>query len=211
VRLETPQGTIQARAVIVTVPTPLLAEGRLAFAPDLPDLREAADALPLGLANKVFLRLAEPEAIPKESHLFGNTSRVETGSYHLRPFGRDLIELYLGGRNARTLEAEGDGAAAHFAIEELVRLLGSDMRGKLAPIAESHWAADPYACGSYSYALAGKAHLRAVYGQPIDDRIFIAGEAASPHSFSTAHGAAETGIAAAQAALTALGVLAPSA
>jgi monoamine oxidase len=205
VRLETASGAIEARCVIITAPTPLIADGRIAFVPDLAELRDAAAALPLGLANKVFLRLAEPQALPVESHLFGDISRVETGSYHLRPFGRDLIELYLGGRNARTLEGEGPGAAAAFAIEELARLLGSAIRDKLGFIAESRWAADTLACGSYSYALPGCAHLRAAYGRAIDDRIFIAGEAASPNHFSTAHGAAETGIAAARAALEALG------
>lgn len=204
--LQTPLGAVQARAVILTLPTPLIAQGRLTFAPDLPDLREAAAALPLGLANKVFLGLDEPEAFPIESHLFGDPARIETGSYHLRPFGRPLIELYLGGRNARTLEGEGEGAAAHFATEELARLLGSDMRRKLNPIAESRWGADPLAQGSYSYALPGSAHLRVAYARPIEERIFIAGEAASPNAFSTAHGAAQTGVAAAHAALSALGL-----
>lgn len=206
VRLITPQGVLEAGCVILTLPTPLIADGHIVFEPELPELREAAAALPLGLANKVFLAVSEPEALPVESHLFGDISRVETGSYHLRPFGRAMIELYLGGKNARTLEAEGPGAGTAFAIEELVRLLGSDMRTKLHPVAESRWAADPFAGGSYSYARRGLAHFRATYAQPIEDRIFIAGEAASAHHFSTAHGAAETGIAAARAALEALGV-----
>jgi monoamine oxidase len=38
----------------------------------------------------------------------------------------------------------------------------------------------------------------------VDDRLFFAGEACSPRSFSTAHGAYESGVAAAEDALTAL-------
>jgi len=203
-RLETSKGPLTARAVIVTLPTPAISEGRLAFTPDLPDHRDAAAGLPLGLADKAFLRLAEPEAFPVEDHLFGRIDRTETGSYHLRPFGRPYIEAYLGGRLARQLEGEGPGAMAAFAIEELVALLGSDIRAALAPIAETAWAADPFALGAYSHACPGSAGARARLAQPAEGRIFFAGEATSPHAFSTAHGAWETGERAADEAMAAL-------
>jgi monoamine oxidase len=48
--------------------------------------------------------------------------------------------------------------------------------------------------------------MRAAYRRPVENRIFIAGEAASARAFSTAHGAAETGVAVAGAALAALGL-----
>ena len=60
------------------------------------------------------------------------------------------------------------------------------------------WAADPYARGSYSYAVPGAADERAVLATPVDERLFFAGEACSRHDFSTAHGAYHTGIAAAE-------------
>lgn len=127
IRLETPRGTVRARAVILCVPT-TLAQGRIALRPGLPDKLEAAAGLPLGLADKVFLGTDEPEAFPAEGHLFGRPDRTQTGSYHLRPFGRPYIEVFLGGRCAGTLEAEGPGAAAAFAGEELAGLFGSDVR-----------------------------------------------------------------------------------
>ncbi|MGR4866041.1 flavin monoamine oxidase family protein [Caulobacter sp. LARHSG274] len=205
-RLETPQGALSAAAAIVTVPTPHLADGDLGFRPDLPDLREAAAALPLGLADKLFLRTDAPQAFAVESHLFGDPMRTATGSYHLRPFGRPLIEVYFGGRHARALEQEGLGASAAFAIEELANLLGSPIRAQLAPVAGSAWGADPWARGAYSHARPGGAWARAVLARPIENRIFLAGEAVSPNAFSTAHGAAATGVRAAHLALEALGL-----
>jgi monoamine oxidase len=203
--LETPRGTLSAAAAIVTVPTPHLADGDLGFSPDLPEVREAAAALPLGLADKLFLRVDGPEALAAESHLFGDPARTATGSYHLRPFGRPLIEAYFGGRHAEALERQGSGAAAAFAIEELVNRLGSSLRSRLAPIAGSAWLAQPWSRGAYSHAMPGGAWARAALARPIDDRIFLAGEAVSPDAFSTAHGAAATGIRAAGLALQALG------
>ncbi|MGN6466593.1 MAG: FAD-dependent oxidoreductase, partial [Rhizobiaceae bacterium] len=57
---------------------------------------------------------------------------------------------------------------------------------------------DPYARGSYSYALPGKADCRAALAAPVDDRLFFAGEACSRNDYSTAHGAYLTGVAAAE-------------
>jgi monoamine oxidase len=37
-----------------------------------------------------------------------------------------------------------------------------------------------------------------VLAAPVDDRLFFAGEACSPHFFSTAHGAYESGVTAAE-------------
>jgi len=203
-RLDTSRGTLFARAVIVAVPTPAIAEGRLAFSPGLPDKVEAAAGLPLGLADKVFLLLDEPEALPKDGHLTGHTDRTETGSYHLRPFGRPYIEVFLGGRMARTLEGEGPGAMTAFALEELTGLMGSDFRRKLTPAGETAWAADPWALGAYSHALPGCAGMREVLARPVDNRLFFAGEATSPNAYSTAHGAWETGLRAAAEVMAAL-------
>jgi monoamine oxidase len=201
IRVETARGTVSARAVIVTLPTPLVANEGVRFAPALPEKLEAAAGLPLGLADKVLLALDRPEEVPPETRLFGRTDRTATGAYHLRQFGRPLIEGYFGGRLARELEADGEGAAARFAIEELVGHFGTDMRRRLRPVAETGWSNDRFACGSYSHALPGKADAREMLARPVGQRLFFAGEACSARSFSTAHGAYETGIAAAQAAL----------
>ena len=202
--LDTAKGRIAARAVIIAVPTPTLANGGLVFSPGLPGKAEAAAGLPLGLADKVFLGLDNPESVPVEGHLFGRSDRTETGSYHLRPLGRPYIEVFLGGRCARGLEAEGQGAATAFALEELGRLMGSDFRRGLRPLVETHWANDPWALGSYSHALPGHSGDRAVLAAPVEDRIFFAGEATSARFYSTVHGAWETGLRAAEEAIAAL-------
>jgi monoamine oxidase len=93
--------------------------------------------------------------------------------------------------------------AAH-AADELVGLFGADIRRRITPIAASFWRADPFARGSYSYALPGHADDRVRLAAPVDDRLFFAGEACSLNFFSTAHGAYQTGTAAAEAALKSL-------
>jgi len=65
------------------------------------------------------------------------------------------------------------------------------------------WEADPYARGSYSYAIPGKTDCRSALAAPVDGRLFFAGEACSVNDYSTAHGAYLTGIAAAEQVIAA--------
>ena len=204
--LETPKGAIQARAAVVCIPTAVLAAGALRIVPELPAKLAAAEGLPLGLADKVFLKLEEPEAFAVESMVYGAPERTATGAYHLRPLGRPIVEAFFGGAHARALEAEGPGATAAFAIEELVGVFGSGLRDRVSVLAKTAWASDPWARGSYSHALPGRAGERAVLAAPVEGRLFFAGEACSPHAFSTAHGAWETGERAAREVLAALGI-----
>jgi len=206
VRIETPRGGLKARAVIVTVSTGVLAAGSVRFHPALPDKTDAASVLPLGIADKVYLRLDGAEEFPKDSHLYGTPDRTRTGTYHLRPFGRPLIEAFFAGRLARDLEAEGEAAFASFAVDELASLLGGGIRERLHPVAATAWARDPYALGSYSHALPGHASARLTLAAPVDGRVFFAGEACMVNDFSTAHGAWRSGVAAADAVIAALGM-----
>jgi monoamine oxidase len=203
VRIETPHGDMRARAAIITVSTNVLCAGSLRFRPDLPDKMAAASVLPLGVADKLFLGLDGAEEFPKDSRVIGAADTSGTGAYHVRPFGRPLIEAYFGGSLARDLETQGDAAFAAFATNQLAALMGGGIRQRLHPIAVSAWARDPDARGSYSHALPGHADARTVLAAPVAGRLFFAGEACSRHDFSTAHGAWRSGIAAAEAVLTA--------
>jgi monoamine oxidase len=204
VRIETSQGALTADKIIITVPTNLIADETIRFHPALPDKIDAAANLPLGLADKVMLALDEAEALPSEGNLRAATMRTEMGTYHLRPFGQPCIEGFFGGRFAKALEDAGDGAIAAHSIDEIVSLLGSDYRRKLKPLKESRWAHDPFARGSYSHALPGHSTKRAVLAAPVDGRLFFAGEATSPNFFSTAHGAHDSGVRAAQEVVEAI-------
>jgi len=195
VTLETDRGAIRAGAAIVTISTTMLARGTIRFDPAVDDRLHAASGLPLGLADKVFLSIADPDSVPPESHLLGRLDRAATGSHYLRPFGRPVIETFLGGAHAQALEDAG--TAADFAIGELRGLLGSDFARGLAPLAVTRWAHEPTIGGSYSHALPGRADARAVLRAPVSERLCFAGEACSATDFSTAHGAWESGLAAA--------------
>jgi monoamine oxidase len=202
----TDRGDIAARAVIVTIPTNLIAREAIRFVPALPDKIAAAAGLPLGVADKLFLAIDGPvEAMPSDRHLVGRTDRVQTGGYQVRPHGWPMVGAYFGGALATGLERAGPEAMVAFAIDELTGLLGGDMRRRLRPVAQSAWVLDPFATGSYSCALPGHADDRLTLAEPVDERLFFAGEACSVGFFGTAHAAYITAVAAADRAIAALG------
>jgi monoamine oxidase len=204
VRVATTRGTIEGRAVVVTIPTTLLARGEPAFTPALPaEYGEAFAGLPLGVANKVFLEL-DPGALPFDGRVnfVASASTARTVSLTVRPAGHELLLAYFGGDYARDLEAQGALEAA--AREELVRIFGAQLGCRIRRTAATSWVSDRWARGSYSAARPGFAHCRKVLARPVGERVFFAGDACTVDTFGAIHGAWASGLAAAGRVIGAL-------
>jgi monoamine oxidase len=207
VKLETPAGAIRARTALLTVSTSALAAGTIKLPPCLEAWRRAAALLPLGRNEKAFLEIVGDSPFEPETHALGDPRDPRTGSYFIRPFGRPVIECFLGGEGAGIIEDAGPAAAFEFATDQLVALFGSSVRRRMHPLIATCWGRATHVGGAYSYALPGHAAERAVLARPFEQRLFFAGEATHPHDFSTAHGAYNSGFRAAEEVLA---VLAPS-
>ena len=205
-RLVTPGGEAEARAIIVTVPPSVLQAEGLRFDPPLPaSKQEAIAAIKLGVANKVFIAVdGDPFSMPDSSYGSSGYDRRRVAGLMFRPFGQDLVGGYLGGDLAQELDVAGDRATIDFVIGEIVSVFGADVRRHLGKAAGTRWFSDPWSRGGYSAAKPGRAESRKVLAQPLDNRLFFAGEACSIEDFGTCHGAYLTGIAAAEAAAGAL-------
>jgi len=199
-RPETQGGAIEARAVIVTVSTAVLAADRIRFTPALPAWkRDAVVALPLGMANKVALVLRpRAPAIPRDAIVHDLASPSEPIHFLLRPFGRDLVVGHVGGAFAEALERAGAAAAIDFAVERLCAMFGARLARHVIDARVTAWRSDEWIGGGYSAARPGEAHRRADLAAPLGERVLFAGEATSREFFSTAHGAYLSGVAAAR-------------
>ena len=208
VRVETAKGTISCRAVIVTASTSVLARGTIRFEPGLPAAyQDALERLPLGTAEKVALAFGRDIfGLPENSHVQFEHQTEETIRFQIKPGGYKIAIGYLAGRFAEQLEAQGTEAMVDFAESHLMKAFGSDIRKARIGASASRWRSDPYIGGGYSYALPGAAGVRDLLTNPINNRIFFAGEACSIPHFGTVNGANESGFAAAEAVLPALEV-----
>ena len=204
VRITTSAGAIRARAALLTVSTAVLAGDAIKLPPELDPWRAAARLLPLGLNEKLFLEIAGEAPFEGETHVTGNPRDAATASYYVRPFGWPVIECFFGGERARLLADEGLAAGFAFAIDQLANLFGAEVRPRLRPLAASHWSRSTRIGGAYSYALPGHKGARTRLAQPFEQRVFFAGEATHAGDFSTAHGAHDSGVRAADEVIAAL-------
>jgi len=204
VTIRTPAGEVRARAAILTVSSAVLAGDSLNLPSQLNPWREAARLLPLGRNEKLYLEIAPDAPFAPETHVLGNPRDPLTASYYIRPLGSPLIECFFGGEGARHIEEKGLDAGFEYALDQISALFGSGVRGALRPLTGSGWSAMQRIGGAYSYALPGHAAARKALARPFEDRVFFAGEATSAGDFSTAHGAHDSGVRAADEALAAL-------
>ncbi len=208
--VDTLRGGISGRAAIITTPTSVLEAGVIRFTPQLPAWKLAAIAgVPMGHSNKVALRfdrdvLAEDFDVQDNSSLELTAGAPQVPSFQLRPFGRALAIAHVSGELARELERAGPLAMVSFARDQLQLAFGSSLGRHISAYATTAWSADPWALGAFSVAAPGRAAAREEYARSIDERLFFAGDAASVGAFGSAHGALETGIHAARAAVDSL-------
>lgn len=193
VAISTRAGTIRASAAILSVSSAVLSRGLIRLPADLDPWRRAAECLPLGRNEKLFLEIIGDGPFAPETHVIGDPRRRDSGAFYIRPFGAPVIEGFYGGEGARMVEAEGPASAFQHAIDQLAALFGEEVRRCLRPLVSSTWSRTDTIGGSYSHALPGHAAERERLAQPFEDRLFFAGEASHPSDFSTAHGAYQTG------------------
>jgi len=211
VRVGTPRGTVQARAVIVTVSVGVLAAGRIRFAPGLPAETEAAlHGLRMGLLSKVALRAAGPDRldVPPDCPVDRRLAPGEPGMvFQAWPEGRDHVVGFVGGRAAWDLARAGRAAAIAFACEQARRSFGARADHALSNSAVvTGWGSDSLFLGAYAYAIPGQVDARLALGRPqADGRLLFAGEACAPDGLAgTLGGAVLSGRQAARTVLAGL-------
>jgi len=201
-------GTVRARAALLTASTNVLATGRIAFEPVLPERTMTALAhCPTGAAEKAIIVFdRDVFGAPPTSYFDFCDMRDPQRppiNFTLNPFGRPMAIGQLAGALADDLVDTPDAMAA-FALDALADAFGADIRARVVATGATAWRSMPSIQGAYSCALPGYAWAREALAAPVHKRLFLAGEAVSPHAFSTCHGAHESGAAQAKRALALL-------
>ena len=195
VSVETAQGTIRARAVIVTVSTGVLAFEDIRFHPALPETHvEPIFDLPMGLLTKipVEIRGTRLGLEPFDDLLLERHARHDI-FFLCFPFDLDLMVGFVGGDFAWEIEAAGQAAAVDFVTDRLADIFGSDLRGRVGRSLMTNWGGERLTRGAYAAARPGKSAARDALAQPVGDRIWFAGEALAGPLIQTAGGARLSG------------------
>lgn len=205
--VETPKGTLQARAVIVTASTGVLAAGKIRFDPALPKSHtEAFAKLSLGTHERVVLDLpGNPLGLGPEEAVFEKAAGPHTAALLANAGGSSLCAVDIAGKFAAGLAQQGEAAMTAFATDWLAGLFGADVRKAVRRTGATRWGREPWVLGAVSAAPPGAQGLRETLAEPVRERVFFAGEATHATQWGTVNGAWEAGETAAAAVLKMLG------
>ncbi len=208
VQVETAQGTIEARTAIVTASTNVLSAGKLRFAPDLPKRQlDAIEQLKLGSFDHVILELpGNPLGLRTDELVFEKSSRPATAAVLANIRGTTLCCVNVGGRFGRALSAKGSKEMIAFARDWLENLYGADVKRSVGRSHATRWNDEPWVLGAMSAAAPGGQGARRALMEPLNNRLWFAGEAAHERLWGTVGGAWDSGD---RAAVAALRVIAP--
>ena len=215
------QQTLDARAAIVTLPVGVLrtqGESAVGFAPGLPQGKRAAlQFIEMGHAIRVGLwfRSAFWERLGhgryRDAAFFRCAHQHFNAYWTQLPTRSTLIVAWAGGPKAIAMDRIAHSERVQLALRGFGELFDQvELTCNEFESAVMHdWDSDPYALGAYSYIAVGGESARAILAQPVDDKLFFAGEATSTDGQGgTVSGAFKTGTRAAREALSALGLTA---
>ncbi len=155
VQIETPRGTVRARAVVITVSVNVLKSGAIRFTPGLPaETRRALDGIGMGALTKLALKFEGTKFGQSPwTQFFDTGNRGDLVNFEFWPWGNDLVVAHFGGDYARGVAASGDAAAVDHMLTRLVAILGEDARKAFRAVASRagarirmRWAAIPSPC-----------------------------------------------------------------
>jgi monoamine oxidase len=207
--VETPKGTIAARAAIVTVSTNVITSGAIKFMPELATRqRDAFAKLSLGSYDHIALELeGNPLGFESDDLAFEKSADSHTAAILANVSGTPLCLIEVAGAFGRDLAAHGEAAMVDFAADWLAGLYGTDVKKAIKRSHATRWNHEPLARGAFSAAAPGGQGARRILMEPAQNAVWFAGEAVHETLWGTVGGAWESGERAADAVLRRLGGL----
>jgi monoamine oxidase len=217
---------IQASTVIVTASMGVLASGSIAFNPALPvSYTSAIAALPMGATYKIAMTFksnpfdgvtlnslvgpakVSPSAPKTMTNVVPLNPTGQTPAFTVNNFGNNMAVVTVEETLATQYEAMPVSQAAATALAALETPFPGVTAAWTGQAAASSWGKNPYTRGALNYATPGNAGARTALAAPINNQLWFAGDALSVNSHGQAHGAWQTGTAAAYGALGAINAL----
>jgi monoamine oxidase len=226
IRARTAQGVpieFAASKLVITLPLGVLqqrppAPGAVEFDPPLAEKADALSSVAMGPVVRLVLQFDslfwEDRAITghkplRDLHFLFSRDRVFPTFWSAMPLRLPVLVAWSAGPSAEAkrglqqlqLEAEAIGALAR-----ILSLPTAFVQQKFVRSFFHDWQADPFSRGAYSYVLAGGLTLQRRLAEPLQNRLFFAGEATQSDGHrATVHGAFASGLRAAAEILNLLG------
>lgn len=193
VTITTGQGIVQGDRVVVTLPLGVLKAGAVTFLPTLPAEKVGAiGRLEMGTLNKLALKFSNrfwPEKAHRMGILEDNTDTTfEFWNMTVHNNEPILVALFRGA-HARLLEQKTDQEVVALAMVNLRNMFGSAIADPIG-FERTKWHSDPFSVGAYVHVPPGaQASDFDLLSEPVENRVFFAGEATNDTYWGTVHGA----------------------
>ena len=193
IKITTDKGVVEADRLICTVPLGVLKSNKITFTPALPTARKAAiNRLQMGVVNKVVLKFDQKfwgdeqyigftDATKGKFPYFLNLTKVTPSVFGLVAFSF--------GNYASEMEALTDAQIQTEIMTTLRKLYGSAIPNP-TKLNVSRWQKDPFSGGAYSFqSVNSTPEDFTELAQPINGKLFFAGEHTNLAYRGTVHGA----------------------
>ena len=205
VKVHTNKGVLECDRIIVTVPLGVLQARSIEFSPPLPQEKSRLiDSLGMGVVNKVALLFDElfwPENISAINYVSDKRGEfpyfLNLYPLHKKP----VLVCFTSGPFAKEIEELSDEEIISKITHKLLLMFPTAKRPSHFLI--TRWGKDPHTLGSYSYLGKGTTGEEcSLLAEPLDEKIFFAGEHTHQENRSTTSGAYLSGIEAARKVLS---------
>ncbi len=186
--------SFEGPAAIVTVPLGVLKSGAITFDPPLPDGHaRAVNALGFGVLSKSYFRFSRRTWNVENAfyQFIGSQPGLWSQWFTLPSAAGPIVLAFNAGERGRSVESSSPKDLMTSALPTARQLFGD-----VSPVEvrTSSWTVDPYARGTYSFHAPGSGlEDRRRLQEPIDDRLYLAGEAVGVNNPATVTGAVVSG------------------
>jgi monoamine oxidase len=213
ITIETARGAARAGALIVTASTNALNTGLVRFDPPLPKrTMDALAGLSLGTRDRLVFELpGNPFGFDNDQRAIFKATDARAVSLVGRIGGTDIAYADFAGRFGREMSDAGYPAMAAFVSDLLAAHFGAEAKKAIGRSEAVRWSREPWILGGVSVAAPGSGANRRLLAEPVNERIYFAGEALHENWWGTVAGAWVAGERAADAALRRLTSTTPTA
>lgn len=179
---------IEASQVIVTVPLSILKADKIRFYPELPESKQNAIAkLGMGQGARIYFRLNKAYW-PKATKQIASSYLPLHFTIHSNEPA--LISAFYISQNGEAIE---DSGLHNLCIQTFTQQFGRNAINDVIDIHIENWSTNSFIGGAYSYDPPDSTGARSELAQPLNNKLFFAGEATVEGHFATVDGAILSG------------------
>jgi monoamine oxidase len=180
VAIHTKNGDVYyAKNAVITVSVGVLKSGAITFEPPLPEeYCENLNHIEMGNFNKIFIIFDQNFRFPvsKNTHLDVRTKSGQDIFYLAKDNGQPVVTTFLGGNHAKMCDEKPEDAKK-MALDGLAEIWGDEIRKHVIDTKATEWGNNPLVKGGYSRVDIGHHNVREALAKPIENSLYLAGEA----------------------------------